>query len=52
METHTEHGAGMWTTPQCPFVIEYAPRVLDDIRRDRDASYARLTGLPPAESLR
>ncbi|HUK15899.1 MAG TPA: hypothetical protein VLW65_05770 [Bryobacteraceae bacterium] len=32
METHTEHGAGMWTTPQCPFVIEYAPRVLDDIR--------------------
>lgn len=29
---HTEHGPGLWTTPQCPFAIEYAPRALDDIR--------------------
>ncbi len=28
---HTEN-AGKWTTPQCPFTIEYSPRVLDDIR--------------------
>jgi len=32
MEVHTENGSAFWTTPQCPFAIEYSPRVLDDIR--------------------
>ena len=32
METHTESGSALWTTPQCSFAIEYFPRVLDDIR--------------------
>lgn len=29
---HTDHGPALWTTPQCPFAIEYSPRVLDSIR--------------------
>ena len=30
-ETHTD-GDGTWSVPQCPFAIDYSPRVLDDIR--------------------
>ena len=32
MESHAESAPVTWTAPQCPFTIEYAPRVLDDIR--------------------
>jgi len=32
IETQTESGLGTWAVPQCPFRIEYVPRVLDDIR--------------------
>src|SRR5579859_4939002 len=32
METPTESGLATWSVPQCPFTIEYSPRVLDDIR--------------------
>jgi proteasome lid subunit RPN8/RPN11 len=32
MERHTENAGATWTTPRCPFTIEYVPRVLDDIR--------------------
>jgi len=32
MELHQENVSAKWTVPQCPFTIEYSPRVLDDIR--------------------
>src|SRR5271165_4475555 len=32
MEHGTEIAMGAWSVPQCPFRIEYAARVLDDIR--------------------
>ena len=32
MENGTETAVGKWTTPECPFRIEYSTRVLDDIR--------------------
>ena len=32
MEVHTGNALAVWTVPQCPFSIEYVPRVLDDIR--------------------
>lgn len=32
METDAEKGIGRWTAAECPFVIEYSTRVLDDIR--------------------
>src|SRR5215475_345259 len=31
-DTHTDGALASWTTPECPFVIEYLPKVLDDIR--------------------
>jgi len=32
MESHAEGAPAHWSVPQCPFTIEYSPRVLDDIR--------------------
>ena len=32
MEIHSENAVGKWASPECPFTIEYSPRVLDDIR--------------------
>lgn len=32
MESHAEGAPARWSVPQCPFTIEYSPRVLDDIR--------------------
>jgi proteasome lid subunit RPN8/RPN11 len=32
IESHAETASGTWNPPQCPFAIEYIPRVLDDIR--------------------
>src|SRR5580704_12094511 len=32
MEHGIETAVGEWIAPQCPFRIEYSPRVLDDIR--------------------
>jgi proteasome lid subunit RPN8/RPN11 len=32
MEIHSEKDLALWTTPECPFPIEYSTRVLDDIR--------------------
>jgi proteasome lid subunit RPN8/RPN11 len=32
MELHQENVLAKWTVPECPFTIEYSPRVLDDIR--------------------
>jgi len=32
MESQTANAAATWSTPQCPFAIQYVPRVLDDIR--------------------
>ena len=32
VETDSASGLTAWTAPQCPFRIEYEPRVLDDIR--------------------
>jgi proteasome lid subunit RPN8/RPN11 len=32
MEDHTESAGATWAIRQCPFIIEYVPRVLDDIR--------------------
>src|SRR3954454_21951291 len=32
METQSEDSLIRWTVAACPFAIEYAPRVLDDIR--------------------
>jgi proteasome lid subunit RPN8/RPN11 len=32
MEFHQENVLAKWTVPECPFLIEYSPRVLDDIR--------------------
>src|SRR5947209_7773685 len=32
MEIHSEKTFAQWTAPESPFVIEYSPRVLDDIR--------------------
>lgn len=32
MESQTENAAATWSTSQCPFAIQYVPRVLDDIR--------------------
>jgi proteasome lid subunit RPN8/RPN11 len=32
METSGNSSMARWTTPECPFVVEYDPRVLDDIR--------------------
>ena len=32
MESTAESALATWHAPQCPFTIEYAPRVLDDIR--------------------
>jgi proteasome lid subunit RPN8/RPN11 len=32
METNSDLTTGKWTCPECPFVIEYSERVLDDIR--------------------
>ncbi|MBS1857993.1 MAG: hypothetical protein JST11_21670 [Acidobacteria bacterium] len=31
-EAASEHGLKQWNVPECPFTIEYAPRVFDDIR--------------------
>src|ERR1700740_2431749 len=32
-ETYTDHSAlATWSTPQCPFAIEYSRKALDDIR--------------------
>ena len=31
-ESPTENAPATWKVPQCPFTIEYVPRVLDDIR--------------------
>jgi proteasome lid subunit RPN8/RPN11 len=31
-DSQTEYATGYWATPQCPFAVEYSPRVLDDIR--------------------
>jgi proteasome lid subunit RPN8/RPN11 len=31
-ESPTESAHGAWSVPQCPFTIEYGPRVMDDIR--------------------
>jgi len=32
MELHQENVLAKWTVPECPFTIEYSPRVFDDIR--------------------
>ncbi len=32
IESQTESTQGIWNPPQCPFAVEYSPRVLDDIR--------------------
>ncbi len=32
METHSENGFALWSALNCPFRIEYSPRILDDIR--------------------
>src|SRR5690349_16598893 len=32
MDTPTDSVLAKWTTPECPFTVEYSPRVLDDIR--------------------
>jgi proteasome lid subunit RPN8/RPN11 len=32
IESGTESTVGTWTAPECPYIIEYSPRVLDDIR--------------------
>ena len=32
LESQTENTHGIWNPPQCPFAVEYSPRVLDDIR--------------------
>jgi proteasome lid subunit RPN8/RPN11 len=32
IETQTEGTLSAWQTPECPFVVEWAPQVLDDIR--------------------
>jgi proteasome lid subunit RPN8/RPN11 len=32
METGTDSEPVTWSVPECPFTIEYSPRVLDDIR--------------------
>src|SRR5690349_2823623 len=32
IESRAETANGTWNPPQCPFAIEYVPRVLDDIR--------------------
>jgi proteasome lid subunit RPN8/RPN11 len=32
METQTAIGLARWTAAECPFAIEYSPRILDDIR--------------------
>src|ERR1039458_1687115 len=32
IESSTESAAGTWSAPECPYTIEYSPRVLDDIR--------------------
>jgi proteasome lid subunit RPN8/RPN11 len=32
MGTSADSSLGRWVTPECPFTIEYVPRVLDDIR--------------------
>jgi proteasome lid subunit RPN8/RPN11 len=31
-EAVSEHGLKQWSVPGCPFIIEYSPRVFDDIR--------------------
>src|SRR5271157_2575541 len=31
-ESSTESALGTWSAPECPYIIEYSPRVLDDIR--------------------
>src|ERR1043165_9557971 len=32
METHSDNALVTWSTPECPFPIDYSARVLDDIR--------------------
>lgn len=32
METQTAIGLARWTAAECPFAIDYSPRILDDIR--------------------
>src|ERR1035438_6990668 len=32
IESSTESAVGTWSAPECPYTIEYSPRVLDDIR--------------------
>ena len=32
IESSTESAVGTWDAPECPYTIEYSPRVLDDIR--------------------
>jgi proteasome lid subunit RPN8/RPN11 len=32
LETQTENALAIWTVEQCAYTIEYAPRVIDDIR--------------------
>ena len=31
-ESMTESALGTWNAPECPYTVEYSPRVLDDIR--------------------
>src|ERR1039457_5878772 len=32
IDSSTESVLGTWSAPECPYIIEYSPRVLDDIR--------------------
>jgi proteasome lid subunit RPN8/RPN11 len=32
IDSSTESAVGTWNAPECPYTIEYSPRVLDDIR--------------------
>ncbi|MGA3017883.1 MAG: Mov34/MPN/PAD-1 family protein [Bryobacteraceae bacterium] len=32
IDSGTESSLGTWSAPECPYTIEYSPRVLDDIR--------------------
>lgn len=32
IDSSTESSVGTWNAPECPYTIEYSPRVLDDIR--------------------
>src|SRR6516162_3893110 len=32
MEPLSDNALAQWSAPECPFTIEYSPRILDDIR--------------------